>query len=167
MAKYFIRRKPILSLDLACQMKNRLFIFSILLSLFAAPAVSEPFQVAVDHAKVLRLSRPAVSVIVGNSAIADAAVHDGQMLFITGKTFGSTNFIAIDKDGKTIINRSLQVLPADNRLTLLRGGYQRTYLCGDGCEPVPGIGDDAETFDRIMAQQKEKSDEGNAAAENE
>jgi len=145
-------------------MKINLFVFSSLFLLLTGPAFSEPFQVAVDHAKVLRLSRPAVSVIVGNSAIADAAVHDGQMLFITGKTFGSTNFIAIDKNGKTIINRSLQVLPADNRLTLLRGGYQRTYLCGEGCEPVPGIGDDAETFDRIMAQHKEKSDEGNSAA---
>ncbi|MBL1430729.1 MAG: pilus assembly protein N-terminal domain-containing protein [Robiginitomaculum sp.] len=142
--------------------KNIILIFVFFL--LATPAIAEPFQVAVDNAKILRLSRPAASVIIGNPAIADAIVHNGKMLFITGKTFGSTNFIAIDSDGKTIINRSLQVLPADNRLTLHRGGYQRSYLCGDGCEPVPGIGDDSEAFDRIMTQRKEKADEGTSAA---
>ena len=142
--------------------KNIILIFVFFL--LATPAIAEPFQVAVDNAKILRLSRPAASVIIGNPAIADAIVHHGKMLFITGKTFGSTNFIAIDSDGKTIINRSLQVLPADNRLTLHRGGYQRSYLCGDGCEPVPGIGDDSEAFDRIMTQRKEKADEGTSAA---
>jgi hypothetical protein len=139
-------------------------LLTALLFLISSAVIAEPFQVAVDHAKILRLSRPAASVIIGNPAIADATVHDGQMLFITGKTFGSTNFIAIDNEGKTIINRSLQVLPADNRLTLHRGGYQRSYLCGDGCEPVPGIGDDTEAFDRIMTQRKEKADEGTSAA---
>lgn len=143
-------------------------IFSIVLSsllfLLAPPVKSDSFEVAVDHARVLRLSRPAVAVIVGNTAIADASVHNGKMLFITGKAFGATNFIAIDKQGRTILDRHLQVLPAEERLTLHRGGMQRSYLCGNGCEPVPGIGDDADTFERIMTQNKEKADAGSTAA---
>ncbi|MBL4597058.1 MAG: pilus assembly protein N-terminal domain-containing protein [Robiginitomaculum sp.] len=145
-------------------MKIRAILVASVFILLPAPTWADAFEVAVDHAGVLHLSRPAVAVIVGNSAIADATVHNGQLLFITGKTFGATNFIAIDADGKTIINRDLQVLPSNSRLTLHRGGNQRSYLCSTGCEPVLGIGDDTETFDRILTQRTTKADEGTSAA---
>ncbi|VAV89018.1 hypothetical protein MNBD_ALPHA06-1561 [hydrothermal vent metagenome] len=146
-------------------MKPKTIILGSLLFLFAGSVMADTFEVAVDHAKVLRLPRAAAAVIVGNPAVADAAVHNGSMLFITGKTFGVTNFIALDSEGRTIVDRDLRVLPSDNRLTLHLGGSQRSYLCGEGCEPVPGIGDDGATFDRLMDQHKEKADEGATAAE--
>ncbi len=146
-------------------MKSRLFSILIAFGIMGAPALADSFQVPLDHARVLRLSRPATAVIVGNAAIADAAIHDGRTLFITGKTLGATNFIALDSEGRTIVSRDLTVKPSVNRLTLHRGGYQRSFQCENGCEPVPGIGDDADTFDRLMTQHKEKADEGSTAAE--
>lgn len=146
-------------------MKSHFFSILITLGIMGTPALADSFQVPLDHARVLRLSRPAAAVIVGNAAIADAAIHDGRTLFITGKTLGATNFIALDAEGRTILSRNLTVKPSVNRLTLHRGGFQRSYQCEDGCEPVPGIGDDADSFDRLMSQHKEKADEGVSAAE--
>lgn len=132
----------------------------------ASPAfASESFEVAVDHAKILRLPRPAAAVVVGNPAIADAAIHDGQMLFITGKTFGATNFIAVDKNGKTILAEELHVLPPQSQVTLHRAGRQNTYVCGDKCEQVPGLGDDSDTFNRLLNQQNQKASQGQSAAD--
>lgn len=134
--------------------------------ILAAPALaSERFEVAMDHAKILRLSRPATAVVVGNPAIADATIHDGQMLFITGKSFGSTNFIAVDKDGKTILAEELHVLPPKSQVTLHRASLQNTYVCGDKCEQIPGLGDDSDTFTRLMNQQNQKASQGQSAAD--
>jgi Flp pilus assembly secretin CpaC len=145
---------------------KHLLLFTIgLFALVSGPAVAETFEVAVDHARVLHLPRPAAAVIVGNPAIADAAVFDGGLLFITGKTFGATNFIALDSEGKTIMSRDLKVMPSESRLTLHLGSVQHSYMCTDGCEPAPGIGDDADTFQRLMDQQTAKSDQGQAAAD--
>lgn len=132
----------------------------------AAPAfASEGFEVAVDHAKILRLPRPAAAVVVGNPAIADAAIHDGQMLFITGKTFGSTNFIAVDKNGKTILSEELNVLPPKSQVTLHRAAMQNTYVCGEKCERIPGLGDDNNTFNALLTQQNQKASQGQSAAQ--
>src|SRR5882757_9835920 len=68
----------------------------------AIPAFADTITVAVDRAKVMRMSRPADVVIVGNPSIADATVQDNQTLIITGKSFGSTNLIVLDAAGQSI-----------------------------------------------------------------
>ena len=47
-----------------------------------------------DQSHLLRLPRPAAEIIIGNPAIADISVQFGNLLVITGKTFGITNIIA-------------------------------------------------------------------------
>src|SRR4029077_7554810 len=70
--------------------------------LVALPAQADTIAVSVDRAKVMRISRPADVVIVGNPAIADATVQDNQTLIITGKSFGTTNLIVLDAMGQSI-----------------------------------------------------------------
>ncbi|MEM8797782.1 MAG: pilus assembly protein N-terminal domain-containing protein, partial [Pseudomonadota bacterium] len=79
-------------------------------TLTAKPAfASEMIEVTVDHAKVMRISRPAATIVIGNPGIADAAVQDETTLIITGKSFGVTNMIVLDHDGEAIAESLLTV----------------------------------------------------------
>src|SRR2546423_921756 len=62
-----------------------------------------------DQSQLLRLPKPAAEVIVGNSSIADVAVQSGNLLVITGKTFGITNIIALDADRNVIQDQRVLV----------------------------------------------------------
>ncbi|PHS24416.1 MAG: pilus assembly protein [Robiginitomaculum sp.] len=144
--------------------------FVLALSLFFllpahAREEEESFAVEVDKAKVLRLPRAASAVIVGNPAIADAAVHNGRILFITGKIYGNTNIIALDARGNTILERTISVsAPKMAAITYYRGGLQRSYTCAGLCEPTPSIGDDKDLFNKLLKQQESKTEQGNTAA---
>ncbi len=140
--------------------------FGLLLCLsLGVPAMAlgdtEGFAVEVDKAKVMRLPRAASAVIVGNPAIADATVHDGRLLLITGKIYGATNIIVLDARGNTIVERDIQVSsPQVAAITYYRGGAQRSYTCAGRCEATPNIGDDPEVFEQLMDQQEGKTDQG-------
>ena len=73
-----------------------------------APDVrADPISVVVDYAKVVQVSRPADIVIVGNAAIADTTIRDNRTLIITGRSFGTTNLIVLDKDGHIVADRNV------------------------------------------------------------
>jgi Pilus formation protein N terminal region len=139
---------------------------SFLISMPAQGRAEEAsFSVEVDKAKIMRLPRTASAVIVGNPAIADATVHDGRLLLITGKIFGGTNIIALDARGNVIVERDIQVsAPKMAAITYYRGGQQRSFTCAGTCEPTPSIGDDKDHFNTLLRQQKSKSDQGKDAA---
>ena len=50
----------------------------------SAPALAEDLTIAVEHAQVVRLPGEASAIIIGNPSIADALVHDGRTLVLTG-----------------------------------------------------------------------------------
>ncbi len=123
------------------------------------------FSVEVDKARILRLPRPAAAVVIGNPAIADAAIHDSRLLLVTGKAFGTTNIIAIDGRGNIIAERDITVVaPHMAAITYYRGGSQRTYSCANDCELIPSVGNDPDVFDSLLNQQKDKAEQGSAAA---
>ena len=82
----------------------------------ATVAQAEPISVMVDRAKVMRISRPADVVIVGNPAIADATIQDNKTLIITGRSFGSTNLIVLDSDGQAIADEIITVGASDDQV---------------------------------------------------
>src|SRR4030081_3444321 len=75
----------------------------------SAMAASNVVQVLVDQATLVRLDRPAAEIVVGNPSIADVSVQSGKVLVVTGKSFGETNLIVMDADGKVVANRQLLV----------------------------------------------------------
>ena len=68
----------------------------------AGLAAAGDFSVPKDQSKVIRLAAPAATVVVGNPAIADVTMKDGVTAFVTGKSYGSTNMIAMDAEGRQI-----------------------------------------------------------------
>lgn len=114
---------------------------------------SEQMLVEVDRAQLLRLDRPAATVIIGNPMIADAAIQDQHTLVITGKSFGSTNLIILDEDGQELVSKILEVrLGANSVVTMHRGAARNTYSCAPVCEPTLRSGDSKEYFEAVRDQ---------------
>ena len=71
----------------------------------------------------VKLKGTAASVVLGNRNIADVAVHDEHMIFITGKSFGTTNLMVFDRSGNQILNTEVVVTAnTSNLVTVNRNG---------------------------------------------
>lgn len=104
-------------------------------SLSAAPAFAEGIAVLVNQAKIVKLSRNADTIIVGNPEIADASVQDASTLVLTGKGFGVTNLVVLDHDGQTIVDEQVTVSRQSvNSVRVYRRASVQTLSCTPVCE---------------------------------
>jgi Flp pilus assembly secretin CpaC len=123
----------------------------------AAPARAEDLIVKYDQSQLLRLPRPASEIIIGNPAIADVAVQAGNLLVVTGKTFGITNIIALDADRNVIQDQRILVRRDEVKVVNLQRGTQRqSYNCTPQCNPSITIGDEQAYFDTISKASAQK-----------
>jgi len=115
--------------------------------------VRQIFRVMLDEARILKLDTPAQTLVLGNAAIADAVVSDGKTIIITGKAFGTTNLIALNRNNEIIAERQIQVQqPESSILTVQRGSASESYSCAPKCKPTPILGDDEKFFSGIIGQ---------------
>ena len=127
-------------------------------TLAPAALAAEPFKVALDQTVSMALSHPAASVALGNATVADVTVSDANTLLITGKAFGTTNLLVLDRNGRTILQTQL-VVSADNvgQLTIYRGTGTNTYSCIEKCRPAPVVGDAADFYGNTMGTIQSKA----------
>ncbi len=122
----------------------------------AEPQVGETENaviVTVDRAKVFRMSSPAKTVIIGNPSIADATVEDDVTLVLTGRSFGVTNLIVLDREGNPIVDETIVVRGHEaNTVRIYRREERETLACAPVCEPTLTIGDNNLRFE--FAQQQ-------------
>ena len=71
---------------------------------------SEPISVKVNMARILRISAPAATVIIGNPGVADVTIQDPQTLVLTGKSYGTTNLIVLDSSGNPVADMMVSVV---------------------------------------------------------
>jgi len=134
----------------------------------SAMAESNVVQVLVDQATLVRLDRPASEIVVGNPSIADVSVQSGKVLVVTGKSFGETNLIVMDADGKVIANRGLIVQePRTGFVTMYKGDARQTLHCAPNCTPPLVIGDNPDYFEAISKEIKTKQSISQSSAEGE
>ncbi|MCC6306844.1 MAG: pilus assembly protein N-terminal domain-containing protein, partial [Rhodobacteraceae bacterium] len=140
-------------------LRSHLLVWSAAAAALAAPAfAAEPIMVAVDQAKVMRIARPAETVIIGNPSIADATIKDQLTLIITGRSFGTTNLIVLDSEGEPIADQLLTVQTADqSQVTVYKAAVRQTYSCAPICEPVLNIGDNSTAFEQTNTQIQARS----------
>lgn len=144
-------------------MRNTGFISAALAgaAMFSATAAEAQVQVSIDQARKLSLGSQAATVVVGNPMIADAVVHDGDTLFVFGKTYGVTNLIALNAYGETIYSTDISVTDggagdAGTSVQLHRGAAKYSYHCTGRCQAQPSIGDDSDWASTISGQQQAK-----------
>jgi Flp pilus assembly secretin CpaC len=108
----------------------------------AGRAKAADLVVAYDQSQLLRLPRPVASVIIGNPSIADVAIQGGNLLVVTGKTFGVTNIIALDAERNIIQDQRIIVQRDEVRtVNLTKGGLRQSYSCTPTCSPTLILGE--------------------------
>ncbi|MBZ9678038.1 pilus assembly protein N-terminal domain-containing protein [Mesorhizobium sp. ES1-1] len=102
----------------------------------ATPAMAGAgIEVTMNQAKIVKLSRPADTIVVGNPAIADASVQDASTIVLTGKGFGVTNLVILDPAGKPIIDEQVTVVRQDaSSVRIYRRAEIQTMSCTPYCE---------------------------------
>jgi Flp pilus assembly secretin CpaC len=109
----------------------------------AALADSVPVSVKVNMARILRISAPANTVIIGNPRVADVTIQDPQTLVLTGKSYGQTNMIILDADGNAIADTMVEVVQAQGDVvTVYMGSARTSFACAPVCQPTIMLGDD-------------------------
>jgi hypothetical protein len=140
-----------------CRRRRRLFgvlawaLFAVIVS---APARADTVTVHVDQAHLLKLPDRVATIIIGNPLIADATLQSGGILVVTGKGYGATNLLALDRNGRVIMSKSVRVLgPSSRELVVVYRGVEReTYSCAPQCEPRITLGDSSLSFNATLAQ---------------
>lgn len=138
----------------------------VALSNAATTAHAADLIVRYDQSQLLRLPRAATEVIIGNPSIADVALQGGNLLVVTGKTFGITNVIALDAERNVIQDQRVIVERDDRRVVNLhKGGSRYTFSCTPNCEPNLTIGDDQDFFTTISKHNADKTRFSESSAE--
>jgi Flp pilus assembly secretin CpaC len=118
---------------------------------FAASAAD--MTVIVDQATLLKLPERVATIVIGNPLIADASVQAGGMMVVTGKGYGVTNLIALDRAGSVLMDKSVEVQgPRQHVVVVYRGVERESYSCTPICERRITLGDSNAYFDAVIAQ---------------
>jgi hypothetical protein len=123
------------------------------LAAWAAPAAAADIVAALDEARLMKLPEHVASIVIGNPLIADATLQPGGTLVVTGKGYGLTNVIALDRTGAVLMEKSIEVTgPAGGAVFVYRGIERETYSCAPICERRITLGDNKDYFDGLLGQ---------------
>ena len=144
---------------------------SLLIGILLCPAaaLAEPtadsIAVNVDQAKLVKLPGRVATIVVGNPLIADVTLQNGGIVVVTGKGYGATNFIAMDRSGDVLVDRVIQVEgPTDQLITVYRGIERESYSCMPICQRRVTLGDGAGFFKTSMDQAGALNSQASSAA---
>lgn len=102
-------------------------------------------KVTLNQITLIKLEDKIADALIGNPAIADITIQNNSTFIITGKSYGRTNIILLNKDGDTIFNKWVYVDDdSRNVVRIQRGGARLSYTCAPNCQPTPTLGDDPE-----------------------
>lgn len=137
--------------------------------LWPLAALAEPsgdtIAVNVDQAKLVRLPSRVTTIVVGNPLIADVTLQTGGLIVVTGKGYGATNFIAMDRGGEILVDRVIQVEgPTDRLVTVYRGVERESYSCMPICQRRVTLGDSETYFKSTIEQAGSLSGQASGAA---
>ncbi len=119
--------------------KRDLFAVLAVLTMGVSPvfAADGTIDVVLNQAKIVKLSRPADTIVIGNPNIADASVKDSKTIVITGKYFGTTNFVVLDVKGNPIVDQQISVSRSvSDTVNVYRQAQVQTLSCTPFCESV-------------------------------
>ena len=122
------------------------------LSVSPAAAQSERVVINLDQAQTLRMPEGVSTLVVGNPLIADVSVQSGGVVILTGKGYGMTNVVALDRSGKVIEEKTIQVQSPRDSVVVYRGIERESYSCAPKCERRITLGDSNEFFGTTLGQ---------------
>jgi Flp pilus assembly secretin CpaC len=122
----------------------------------AGEAVARDITLPMDEVRIVTFPAPVATVYVGNPSIADITVIDSRRVFLLGKSFGTTNIVALDSKGNATMSQRVTVYGRPGgTVTLHRGAAQFTFACAQTrCEAVPVQGDVTGAFETVSSQRE-------------
>ena len=125
----------------------------LLIAIVAPAAAAEPIVVRLDQATIMQLPERAATIVVGNPLIADLSIQPGGLAVITGKGYGATNFIVLDRAGVVLSEKTVEVqFPGDKIVVVYRNTDRETYSCTPDCSRRLTLGDGPEFFDKTIGE---------------
>jgi hypothetical protein len=110
-------------------------------------------NVFLDEARIVKLPDRVSTIVVGNPLIADANLQAGGLMVLTGKGYGNTNIIALDRSGNALLEKNIRVHgPLDHVVIVYRGIERETYNCAPKCERRITPGDNQQYFNQTLTQ---------------
>lgn len=144
---------------------RRALIAAALLHAGAATAAGETLDVMLDHATILKMPERVATLVVGNPLIIDVSLQPGGVMVLTGKGFGMTNLLALDRNGKVLMDKSIQVIgPREDVLVVFRGAQQESFSCAPNCERRITLGDAQTHFDAALSQTTSRTSSAQSGA---
>ena len=128
------------------------------------PASAADIIVILDQAKLVKLPEKVATIVIGNPLIADASVQPGGLMVITGKGYGMTNIIALDRTGTVLMEKSSRCRGRGNVVVVYRGIERETYSCTPKCERRITLGDGNAYFERCIGQTATRNGSAQGAA---
>jgi hypothetical protein len=125
---------------------------------------AETLTVVLDQAQIMPLPDRVGTIIIGNPLIADVALQAGGTMVVTGKGYGSTNLIVLDRAGATVMTKTIQVVGPRDAVVVYRGIDRESYSCAPKCERRITLGDAPPYFDATLGQAGARSSSATGAA---
>jgi hypothetical protein len=133
--------------------------------LAATQARAETVAIELDQAKLMQLPSKVATIVIGNPLIADATLQPGGILIVTGKGYGATNLLALDRDGKVVLDKRIEVRGPGTQdvVTVYKGIDRESYSCSPKCAPRITLGDAPAFFGATIAQTGSRNGQAGAA----
>jgi hypothetical protein len=129
------------------------------------PVRAADVTVIMDQAKLMKLPDKVATIVIGNPMIADASLQPGGLMVITGKGYGVTNLVVLDRAGGVLMQKSIEVQEPDADVVVMYRGVEReTYSCTPICERRITLGDSNVYFDTGIAQTGSRNGQAQGAA---
>lgn len=131
----------------------------------AAPAQADTLSINVDQAQIMRLPEKIATIVIGNPLIADATLQSGGVLVVTGKGYGATNLLALDRSGRVVMEKTIQVLGAGTGdiVTVFKGVERESYSCAPNCERRITLGDSPGFFNATLTESGARNGQASTA----
>lgn len=140
-----------------CRRSNGLWILAFLIAgicISAQVRAEDPVSINVDQAQLLNLPDRVATIVIGNPLIADATLQAGGVLVITGKGFGRTNLLALDRGGRVLMSKIVEVRGpgTDDIVVVYKGVERESYSCAPTCQRRITLGDSPAFFNATISQ---------------
>jgi len=94
---------------------RRLFVLLPMLVLASTAAMADGLNLNWREARVVKLAKPATSVVVGDPTVADVTLETPQTVVVFGKTPGETNLLVLSGDQELLLDWPVVVSPVSAR----------------------------------------------------
>lgn len=116
----------------------------------AVRAAGSAIEVGVGRTALVRLDKPARSVVVGDPAVADVSVEGPNQLVVFGKRAGGTSLTVLGAGRAVLVEAEVVVHPGGAGVTVTYGagkgvepgGRTAVYACGVTCTRAAEAGKD-------------------------